>query len=420
MWTYIALLFFGTTAYGIFRYRRLIREIDDLSDAISARRNALLARQASPSVQRLFSSAIALVEDNSQLKKATSDHLTQIETTFRNIQEAVLILNPDNQIVLANQAARNLLAKGASLNGRRVERVLRSASFLDYVNRIKAGQNIPQQEVEVVQDNTQFWFEVSGNIIVREDGGERITLFVLHDITRLRQLEKIRKEFVANVSHELRTPLTVIKGYNDTLVEDHEDLDKEVRGRFLTKIQKNVERLHILIEDLLTLSRLESNPEQLRRSPVLLGDLAEEIRETFQGRVASEEKAIELHLDEDLPEVMVDPVKISQVFENLVENALRYAGNFSKIQISVVRNTEIPFLDCSVSDDGVGIPGSDLPHLFERFYRVDKGRSRDRGGTGLGLSIVKHIVQLHGGRVSVESQLGEGSTFSFSIPTQNR
>ena len=402
-----------------YRQRLLHKEINDLSDAVDARRNMLLARKVNPSVQRLFNSSLKLIEENSLFNKAKSDHLTQIETTFGNIQEAVLILNPSNFIVLANQAARNLLAKGASVNGRRVERVLRSASFLDYVNRIKAGQKLPRQEVEVIQDKSQFWFEVSGTVIASEGGGERISLFVLHDITRLRQLEKMRKEFVANVSHELRTPLTVIKGYCDTLVDDHEELDAADRGRFLTKIQKNVERLHLLIEDLLTLSRLESNPEQLRRSEVSIAEIAEETRESFQRRAAAESQGIEVYVERNLPDVFVDAIKISQVFENLVENAFRYAGDFSKIEIRVTRDPHRPFIICTVKDDGVGIPEQDLAHLFERFYRVDKGRSRDRGGTGLGLSIVKHIVQLHGGHVSVESEVGIGSEFSFSLPIQN-
>ncbi|MGB0371490.1 MAG: sensor histidine kinase [Opitutales bacterium] len=419
MSTFIVIVLAVVTLVLWLRYMNLIRSIDDLSDAMDARRSVLLSKRVNPSIQRLFNAALRLVEENSKLKKTQSDHLTQIETTFGNIQEAVLILNSSNYIVLANQAARNLLAGGANVNGRRVERVLRSASFLDYVNRMKAGQKLERQEVEVIRDNSQFWFEVSGTVISSEGEGEQISLFVLHDITRLRQLEKMRKEFVANVSHELRTPLTVIKGYSDTLVDDHDQLDAEARGRFLDKIQKSVERLRVLIEDLLTLSRLESNPEQLRRSKVNIGEIAEEIRETFQRRISEESKTIEVTVDDDIPLLAIDGVKISQVFENLVENAFRYAGDFTTIQIRVRRDPEHPVIICSVSDDGVGIPGHDLPHLFERFYRVDKGRSRDRGGTGLGLSIVKHIVQLHGGHVSVESALGQGAEFSFSLPIQS-
>lgn len=416
--TVIALVCFLAAFLMWLKYRRLLRDVDDLSDALEARRSVLLSKRVNPSVRRWFNASLKLVEENSHFNKAKSDHLTQIEATFGNIQEAVLILDSSNYIVLANQAARNILASGASVNGQRVERVLRSASFLDYVNRIRAGQKLSRQEVEVIRHTSQFWFEVSGTVISSEQEEERISLFVLHDITRLRALEKMRKEFVANVSHELRTPLTVIKGYSDTLVDDHDQLDAESRGRFLSKIQKNVERLHVLIEDLLTLSRLESNPEQLRRSEVRLSDIVEETKETFQRRLPDESKSIEVYVESGLPEVAIDAVKISQVFENLVENALRYAGGFSKIEIRVERDKNRPFIICSVKDDGLGIPEQDLPHLFERFYRVDKGRSRDRGGTGLGLSIVKHIVQLHGGQVAVESELGKGAAFRFSLPVR--
>ena len=418
----IWVLISGILATGVFWFwwqrRSLLRQVDQLCSAIDSRRNSLLSRRAHPSIQRLFSIAVQLVEDHTQSNQAKSDHLTQIETTFGNIQEAVLILNASNYIVLANQSARDLLAAGRSVNGRRLERVLRSASFLDYVNRVKAGQKLPRQEVEVSQDKRQFWFEVSGTVVTNAVDDERITLFVLHDITRLRQLEKMRKEFVANVSHELRTPLTVIKGYSDTLVEDHDSLDAEARGRFLEKIQKNVERLHLLIEDLLTISRLESNPEHVRRSLANPADIAREIQDTFQRRLENENQSIEVDVGSDVPDVMIDAVKVSQVFENLVENAFRYAGEFKRIVLSVSLDRERSLIVCSVADDGVGIPEQDQSHLFERFYRVDKGRSRDRGGTGLGLSIVKHIVQLHGGQVSLDSELGKGSTFTFTLPLE--
>jgi two-component system phosphate regulon sensor histidine kinase PhoR len=242
-------------------------------------------------------------------------------------------------------------------------------------------------------------------------------LFVLHDITRQKKLESIRKDFVANVSHELRTPLSIIKGYVETLVDGHRDMPLQDRDRFLHTIQRHAERLHSLLEDLLALSRLESVNPGLHRESASLAELLGGLVEDVRGRPAAREHRISLSVDPAIGRLSLDPLKITQVCENLLDNALKYTPSASQIEVNArLKGGEA---EVCIRDNGSGIPPADLPHLFERFYRVDKGRSREKGGTGLGLSIVKHIVQLHGGRVWAESEPGKGAAFYFTVPQQS-
>jgi two-component system phosphate regulon sensor histidine kinase PhoR len=206
----------------------------------------------------------------------------------------------------------------------------------------------------------------------------------------------------------------VIKGYIETLVDGHHDMPLDDRERFMRTIQRHTERLNSLLEDLLTLSRLESINPGLRRESTDLAHLLKGIFDDYRSRPSAADHKLSASIDPAAGSLLIDPLKITQAVENLIDNALKYTPKGSHIDISAQlreNRTEI-----SVRDNGPGIPEADIPHIFERFYRVDKGRSREKGGTGLGLSIVKHIVQLHGGQVWVESKLGQGTAFHFSLP----
>jgi signal transduction histidine kinase len=226
----------------------------------------------------------------------------------------------------------------------------------------------------------------------------------------------MRREFVANVSHELRTPLTVIKGFAEALIDDEATIAPEARSRFMSKILNHTERLNVLVEDLLVISRLESKAAPLDILEQPLAPLLEEIAESYRARIDPQLQAIVISIDEAVGAVCFDRFRIQQVLENFLENALRYASGFTLIQLDLVLQADAGRVQCSVSDDGAGIPARDLPQIFERFYRVDKGRSRQRGGSGLGLSIAKHIIQLHGGEVGAESTEGVGTRMSFWLP----
>ncbi|HPA18633.1 MAG TPA: ATP-binding protein [Verrucomicrobiae bacterium] len=240
------------------------------------------------------------------------------------------------------------------------------------------------------------------------------TVVVLHDITRLKQLENLRKEFVANVSHELRTPLSVIRGYIETLL-DEPPPEPDIARRFQQTIQKNVRQLEALIEDLLSISALESQQARLESGLVRLDDVAETVVEELGREARAKAMTVTLEMPTELPAARGDRRRLHQVLINLLANAIKYTQAGGHVILSA--RADGNEIECCVADDGPGIGAEDLERIFERFYRVGKARSRELGGTGLGLSIVKHIVQAHGGRVWAESVVGAGSRFYFTLPT---
>ncbi len=355
-----------------------------------------------------------LISEVSRLQHQRTGQLAQLEATLGSLQEAVLIVDRDNYILLANKALQEIFPRATNILHQRLELVLHSVTFLSYVESVRKNEAEPQHEMEFADGNRSLWVEVTGTTIPPLNGQQGPwALFVLHDITKQKKLEAVRKDFVANVSHELRTPLSIIKGYTETLVDGHHDMPVTDRDKFLRTIQRHTERLNSLLEDLLTLSRLESINPGLRRESVALPSLIASIIDDYRARPAAAEHQLHVAIDPNVGELLIDPLKVTQVLENLLDNALKYTPKGSRIEVSAqLRDQEV---EVCIRDNGPGIPADDLPHIFERFYRVDKGRSRDKGGTGLGLSIVKHIIQLHGGRVWVESSLGQGTAFYFSL-----
>jgi two-component system phosphate regulon sensor histidine kinase PhoR len=401
--------------WRVLRDRRALRRLDQ---AIRERKplngdRAALDRRW----DRLRLAANELIAEAQQLRTASSSQVGQLEATLGSLQEGVLLVDDGNRVLLANQAFQAIFPRAKNVLNQRLELVLHSAAFLGYVGEVRAGKNAPQHEIEFIDGDHSIWVEVTGTLVTPHDGNAGPwALFVLHDITRQKKLESIRKDFVANVSHELRTPLSIIKGYVETLVDGHRDMPLEDRDRFLHTIQRHAERLHSLLEDLLALSRLESVNPGLHRESASLAELLGGLVEDIRGRPAAREHRISLTVDPAIGRLLLDPLKVTQVCENLLDNALKYTPRGSQIEVNArLKNGEA---EVCIRDNGPGIPAADLPHLFERFYRVDKGRSREKGGTGLGLSIVKHIVQLHGGRVWAESEPGKGAAFYFTVPQQ--
>jgi two-component system phosphate regulon sensor histidine kinase PhoR len=235
---------------------------------------------------------------------------------------------------------------------------------------------------------------------------------VLHDLTEIERVEKTRRDFIANVSHELRTPLTSIQGYAETLLDSAAGVNGNSR-EFVEIIKKNAARMSRLTEDLLTLARVESGERKLELRPVPANSLLEDALHSF--RAMAWNQAVELHIEHSIPgEVLADADAIHQVFSNLIDNAIKYAAAGGKIMLGADANENT--VEFYVRDFGPGIAAEHQPRIFERFYRVDKARSRESGGTGLGLAIVKHIVLNHGGQVRVESELRHGATFFFTLP----
>lgn len=391
----------------------------DLATAVRARKGFLMPPSelflGGSSLRALAEACNDLVESSRVTKEAEANVRQRITATLTSIREAVLLIDEDNRVVLANDVLREFLGDNREVQGARLETLLHSARFLEFVRAIKSGARPRMEEIEIRREGKSLWFEVTGSQLDLEDPElGRLALLVLHDITQRKYLENMRSEFVANVSHELRTPVTVIKGFTETLIEDHREMPPERRQHFLQRIDRNVERLQILLEDLLSLTRIESGIERIYRKDYSISELARETRENFQARL--KEGAVEVVLDlqpgNDI--VRMDPLRITQVVENLLDNALRHARGMTKL---ILRTRIVEGgIQCMVEDDGCGIPERDLPHIFERFYRVDKGRSRESGGTGLGLSIVKHIIQQHGGLLLADSQERKGSSIGFFLP----
>lgn len=395
---------------------RRLAELHDAAQRGQARLQEEHPGLALPAWPALAQRVNELISENTALRQQRSDQLAQLEATLGNLREAVLIVDETNYVHLANRALREIFPQSRDLVNLRLELIVRSAAFLDYVRRTRAGESLPREEFELVDGANATWIEVSGAPITAPDGKSRWALFVIHDVTRQRVLEKMRRDFVANASHELRTPLSVIKGYVETLVDGHTAMPHEDREKFLRTIQRHSDRLNAIIADLLTLSRLESATPGLDFAPLELAPFLRELHADGAERAATTGHRVDLRLDEALGTLHADREKLTQVLGNLLDNALKYSPPGSRVEISALNLEATGEVELGVRDNGPGIPVDDLPHIFERFYRVEKGRSRESGGTGLGLSIVKHIVQLHGGRVWAESAPGQGTAILVRLP----
>ena len=407
--------------YFFYRARASEKVIQTLIEAVESKRRFLLKESTSKmptkNLEKLILSVNSLIDDYGINNTETSGFSNQVEATLSSIQEAVFVLNDEHLIEYANEAAERIFNFGREMKSVRLESMLRSTSLLEYLAKFKKSGSASMEQISVELGGETLWFEASYSKIAKSSrGSSKATLLVLHDITRLKELEVMRTDFVANVSHELRTPLTIIKGFSETLVDDYDSLSEEAKRRFTNKIKNNTERLHLLVEDLLTLSRLESQPDQLDYSVQAFDQLLNEIKESYTSRLNESKQRIEVDFDSEISPFAFDRHRINQVFDNLLENVFRYASEFTLLRLSADLSEDKSYIICKVSDDGPGIPPKSLPHLFERFYRVDKGRSKEKGGTGLGLSILKHIILLHGGVVRAESTVGEGTTIIFSLP----
>jgi two-component system phosphate regulon sensor histidine kinase PhoR len=341
---------------------------------------------------------------------ATRQVQTQQEALFNSMIEGLLLLDEHGRIQLANRAFSDLFGLTTPVRGKTIVEALRLTELAALVESVTPQEQLLGHELRLA-GLSERWLQINAAAISDANGKQRGTVLVVHDLTRLKQLERARQEFVANVSHELRTPLSLIKGYVETLLDGAKD-NPEVETKFLQTIQRNSERLQFLIEDLLTISELESGRIRMNLQNLALRPMVEKALGDLSARARTKRVTLTNHL----PEVTVraDADRLQQVFGNLVDNAIKYGRLEGSVTVSGNTLNDDTFEVC-VQDDGPGIPAEALERVFERFYRVDKARSREQGGTGLGLSIVKHIVQSHGGRVWAKSEPGKGAAFFFTL-----
>lgn len=351
-------------------------------------------------------------ELESQAQRFRTEEHARHEAIFDGMVEGVVLLNPSGQVEFANSAFREMFALQSDPRGRTMVEIVRLPDLMRHLTQLNATGRIDDVELSI-PDSGEKHFIVNGVRWLRDSTRPDMTLLVFHDVTPLKQAEATRRDFVANVSHELRTPLSLISGFVETLL-DGALQDPPTATRFLRTIKRHTDRLTFLIDDLLQLSQLESGRIQLQRQPVTLRELAQAQVEDFGARAAARGMTLRNRVPEDLV-VSADAGRLEQVLSNLVDNAIKYGKQGGEIELGAER-ADGNAVRMWVQDDGPGIPPEARSRVFERFYRVDRARSREAGGTGLGLSIVKHIVQAHGGVVAVDSDLGRGSRFHFTLP----
>ncbi len=336
------------------------------------------------------------------------------EAMLSSMEEGVLAISSTGTILNLNQACAALLGEdAANLQGRRVYETIRKADLLKFIDLALASTSPIEDEIQI-RGPQDRWVSAHGTALHDAQRGKIGVLIVLHDVTRLRHLEDVRRDFVANVSHELRTPITSIKGFIETLVDGAFD-DKENAHRFLQITLRQVNRLDAIISDLLMLSRIERGSEgnTIEVAPESIRGALRAAIEMCEKKASQKSVTIELACEEDLT-AEINVALLEQAVVNLLDNAIKYSNPEGVIEVRAA--AEGDDLAIRVKDQGCGIEPQHLPRLFERFYRVDKARSRELGGTGLGLAIVRHIALAHHGSVHVESTVGVGSTFCLRLP----
>jgi two-component system phosphate regulon sensor histidine kinase PhoR len=341
-----------------------------------------------------------------------TDERNRSSAILGSMVEGVAVVTGDERILYCNRAFEQILElpEGSS-QGRTLVEALRQADLVALVRQVILGVEEVTGEVEVGTVRRRNFSVTAAPV---RSAGANGAVLVLHDITELRRLERVRRDFVANVSHEFKTPLTAIQGFAETLLSGALD-DNKNRNRFVEIIREHARRLARLTDDLLKLSRIEAGRLELEIRPVRVEALVNGCIET--ARLKAEARGLQIHveLQENTPAVRGDGAQLGEVLLNLLDNALQYTPSGG--QIEVMARSSGHDVIFTVTDTGIGIPESDLERIFERFYRVDAARSREAGGTGLGLAIARHIVDAHGGRIWVESAVGQGSRFHFSIPS---
>lgn len=339
-----------------------------------------------------------------------------LAATFDSMVEGLVVLDSQNRIEGVNRALVNMMGnRYADLHGKTLLEGFRNADLQQALERFQTTSATILQEITIGGDRDQI-MEVNISDIQGLPADQRKTMLVFHDVTKLKQLEKMRIDFVANVSHEIKTPLTNIIGFVETL-QDGALEDQKTSHRFLATILDNALRLNRLVNDLLTLSNIELGETKLHLETINLQEVLDSILTMTEARVEEKHLHLGQHIPIDLPLIRADRDRLSQILINILDNAFKFTPEEGSISIESAQDGRDIMI--RVTDTGIGIPQHEIPKLGQRFYRVDKARSRQLGGTGLGLSIVKHLMAAHGGRMQIESTPGKGTTVSLYFPSGN-
>ena len=332
-----------------------------------------------------------------------------MEAILAGMFEGVVLVDGAGRLLVANGAARGMLQMPVSPEGAHYLEIIRQPDVTALIESALRGQPTEQLELTLSRDPGRAFAARSAPVPGPHGDG---AVLVLHDVTALRRADQIRRDFVANVSHELRTPLTAVRGYVEALL-DAPPAESE-RRRFLEIIARHTLRMERLVKDLLRLARLDAGQETLARADIAVATLVAGVTTDLEGALAARRMQIAVDAAPDASTLSGDPAKLQDALRNLIENAVNYAAEGTTIEVTTRRESGDIIID--VADRGPGVPPSDLERVFERFYRVDRARSREQGGTGLGLAIVKHLIGLHGGCVTAANREGGGAVFSVRLP----
>jgi two-component system, OmpR family, phosphate regulon sensor histidine kinase PhoR len=416
VWTAFLILLASAVAVSLLDLRSTSRRIRSLKE-FGARMAVGDFRpvNAAPAGDALDELARALNETAARLNASISvltDERNRSAAILSSMIEGVAVISGDEHIIFSNRAFSRILGleEVGEIEGRPLLEVARQSDLLAAIKMALSGEQQVTSEIVVGTVRPRSFAVTAAPVQASSHKG---AVLVLHEITDLRRLERVRQDFVANVSHEFRTPLTAIQGFAETLLAGALE-DPANRRRFVEIIREHATRLARLTEDLLKLSRIEAGQLKLEFRPVSVTQLMESCVETAQLKAVPRQLALHVRLPEGLPPVRGDANSLQEVLQNLLDNALQYTPAGGKIEVSALCSDGRVVV--TVADTGIGIPQVEQERIFERFYRVDAARSREAGGTGLGLSIARHIMEAHGGRLWVESSVGEGSRFHFSIP----
>ncbi|MFA7745645.1 two-component system histidine kinase PnpS [Salinicoccus roseus] len=413
----LALMFLIAAVASTLLARSITRPIDSIMNVTSRLRrkdySSRVNTEAKGEIGDLSQSINALAASLQRQMKEIEENEQQLTSIISNMVSGVMLVNQDGKVVLLNSAMERFLSQHkGNLIGQPYEKVGERFALSPHIHTVFETNEKVHEEVHSYYPHERI---MDAHLAPYYGQGwqQRGVIVVLHDITEIRRLEKMRSDFVANVSHELKTPVTSVRGFSETLMSG-EVTDEETTKQFLKIIHDESQRLDRLIRDLLNLSKIERQKMPLNLETLNMTALVHEVSVTLQGAI--EEKQTKLVLPDPSKDVYLqgDEDRLRQIVLNLVGNAINYTAEGGTVTVSLKENVEKVRL--IIQDDGIGIPEESLPRIFERFYRVDRARSRHSGGTGLGLAIVKHLIESHHGEIEVESREGEGTTFTVILP----
>ncbi|HAB8443113.1 TPA_asm: PAS domain-containing protein [Listeria monocytogenes] len=420
LWGNLALIFgialVIIAAISVFIARKItrpVREIIEVStDLANHKYDSRIHGKISGELQDLSISVNTLAESLETQMFEIKQNEQRLNAIVQNLVSGVMLINVDKKVIMTNRTMYQILGE-TEITGKPFYEVIKSFALSQLIEATFETKTIQQKEI-ILYFPREMILDASVSPILGENGEITGIILLLHDITQIRHLENVRSEFVTNVSHELKTPVTALKGFAETLL-DGAMYDEMLLKKFLTIIKEESDRLHRLIMDILALSRIEQNPVPENVELVEVDEVIEQSARTIF-EMATEKNIQVIIPEKTIPSVTIetDRDKLQQILINLLSNAINYTPVDGKVEVKLIEQEAEVIIE--VTDNGIGIPAKDIDRVFERFYRVDKARSRHSGGTGLGLSIVKHLVENCGGRIEVESQEEVGSTFRVTLP----